>query len=151
MPAGRTVAAFPNPAGRTRSGFGRGVDRRSRPSVIYEAGEPLRFQEEEIAKGASGVRNVMTHLGMIPPVEQRELRAQLYRKTRWVRAAKNGGIILTSRVPGDFVSKGELLGTISDPISGEREEILAPVGGRIIGMAVPQIVLPGYCLFNLGI
>jgi len=121
------------------------------PAVIYEAGEPLRFQENEIAKGASGVRNVMTHLGMIPRVEKLEPRAQLYRKTRWVRAARYGGIFLTSRVPGENVSKGDLLGVITDPISDEREEVLAPADGRIIGMAVPQIVLPGYGLFHLGL
>ncbi len=39
---------------------------------------------------------------------------------------------------------------ISDLISGEPEEVLAPVDGKIIGMAVPQIVLPGYGLFHPG-
>jgi predicted deacylase len=121
------------------------------PAVIYEAGEPLRFQENEIAEGFTGVRNVMTHLGMVSRVEKIEPRAQLYRKTRWVRAAKYGGIFLTSRVPGEDVHKGDLLGVITDPISDEREEILAPVDGKIIGMAVPQVVLPGYGLFHLGL
>jgi len=121
------------------------------PAVIYEAGEPLRFQENEIAAGANGVRNVMRNLGMITRAEKLEPRAQLYRKTRWVRAASHGGIFLTSRVPGENVSKGELLGVITDPISDEREEILSPADGKIIGMAVPQIVLPGYGLFHLGL
>lgn len=121
------------------------------PSVIYEAGEPMRFQEHEIAAGANGVRNVMTHLGMTLREEKLEPRAHLYRKTRWVRSAQQGGIFLTARVPGESVSKGDVLGTITDPISDGREEILAPVDGKIIGMAVPQIVLPGYGLFNLGI
>ena len=92
----------------------------------------------------------MAHLGMIPRVEKLAPRAQLYRKTRWVRARKHGGIFLTSRLPGESVSKGELLGVITDPISGEREEVLASVDGKIIGMAAPQIVLPGYGLFHLG-
>lgn len=121
------------------------------PAVIYEAGEPLRFQEKEIATGANGVRNVMAYLGMIPRTEKTAPRSQLYRKTRWVRAAKQGGIFLTSKVPGDNVSKGDLLGVISDPISDGREEIVAPADGKIIGMAVPQVVLPGYGLFHLGI
>lgn len=121
------------------------------PAIIYEAGEPLRFQEEEIAAGAKGVRNVMASLGMVQREEKVKPRAQLYRKTRWVRAAKQGGIFLTSRALGESVSKGDVLGTITDPITGEREEVLAPADGRLIGMAVPQIVLPGYGLFHLGI
>ena len=67
-----------------------------------------------------------------------------------MRAKKHGGIFLTSRLPGESVAKGELLGVITDPISGEREEVFAPMDGKIIGMAVPQIVLPGYGLFHLG-
>lgn len=121
------------------------------PAIIYEAGEPMRFQEQEIAAGVRGVRNVMAHLGMMQREEKLEPRAQLYRKTRWVRAGKQGGIFLTSRVPGESVSKGDLLGTITDLVTDEREEVLAPVDGQIIGMAVPQIVLPGYGLFHLGI
>jgi hypothetical protein len=32
----------------------------------------------------------------------------------------------------------------------ESVKIVAPRAGRIIGMAVPQLVLPGYGLFHLG-
>lgn len=35
------------------------------PAIIYEAGLPLRFEPEEIARGVQGVRNVMIHLGMV--------------------------------------------------------------------------------------
>lgn len=121
------------------------------PAIIYEAGEPLRFQEEEIAEGTRGVRNVMAGLGMVQGEEKTKPRAQVYRKTRWVRAAKQGGIFLTSRALGESVSKGDLLGIVKDPMTGETEEVLAPVDGRLIGMANPQIVLPGYGLFHLGI
>ena len=55
-----------------------------------------------------------------------------------------------SRMPGDYVRKGDVLGTVSDPVTEETAQILAPREGRIIGMAVPQLVLPGYGLFHLG-
>lgn len=119
------------------------------PAVIYEAGEPLRFQEFEIAQGVDGVKNVMAHLGMIT----RDVKAkpsEVYRKTSWVRAGNAIGIYLTARQSGDYVRQGDVLGTVTDPTSEESATIVAPRDGRIIGMAVPQFALPGYGLFHLG-
>jgi predicted deacylase len=76
--------------------------------------------------------------------------SEVYRKTSWVRAGDAIGIFLTPRRPGDTVRKGEVLGTVTDPVTEESATIVAPRDARIIGMAVPQIVLPGYGLFHLG-
>jgi predicted deacylase len=119
------------------------------PAVIYEAGEPLRFEEEEIRRGVVGIGNVMGDLGM------RARRAErgetiVFRSTSWVRAERVGGVFLTERRAGDRVARNDLLGTVTDPITHQREEIRAPAEGQIIGMAVPQVVLVGYGLFHLG-
>jgi predicted deacylase len=119
------------------------------PAVIYEAGEPLRFEEREIARGVEGVKNVMADLGMIERKTRRRP-SEVYRKTSWVRAGDAIGIFLTERQPGDYVKKSDVLGTVTDPVTEERAKILAPREGRIIGMAVPQLALPGYGLFHLG-
>ena len=120
------------------------------PAVIYEAGEPLRFEEEEIRRGVEGVRNVMAELGLIEQAVELQP-SEVYRKTSWVRAGDAIGVFLTARKPGDYVKKGDVLGTVSDPVSEEVATIVAPRDGRIIGMAVPQFVLPGYGLFHLGL
>jgi len=119
------------------------------PAVIYEAGEPLRFQEVKITEGGQGVRNVMVDLGMIAGEANRRP-SEVYRKTRWVRAGDATGVFFPSVKAGQAVRKGEVLGTVTDPQTDEVEEIRAPRDGRVIGMAVPQFVLPGYGLFNLG-
>ncbi len=119
------------------------------PAVIYEAGEPLRFEEVEIARGALGVQNVMADLGMITSKTKRQ-KSEVYRKTSWVRAGDAIGIFLTPRKPGDYVKRGDALGTVTDPVTEASATIVAPRDGRIIGMAVPQLVLPGYGLFHLG-
>jgi len=118
-------------------------------AITYEAGEPLRFQEREIARGVEGVRNVLAALGMSDdaPVE---VRPRVYQRTRWVRV-DDGGIFFTRRKLGDKVSVGDLLGTVTDPVTNESKRVEAPVRGRIIGMAVPQVVIPGYAAFHLGI
>ena len=50
-----------------------------------------------------------------------------------------------------MVKVDEMLGTITDPITNESSNILSPVNGRIIGMAVDQFVMPGYGCYHIGI
>lgn len=119
------------------------------PAVIYEAGEPLRFEAGVIEQGVTGVRNVMAGLKMIEAKSERES-SEVYRKTSWVRGGNSVGIFFPERELGARVRKGDLLGVVTDPVTEARVEIRSPRNGRIIGMAVPQFVLPGYGLFHIG-
>ena len=47
--------------------------------------------------------------------------------------------------------EGDLLGTITDPMSNVRTELRSPYSGRIIGMARNQVVMPGFAAFHVGI
>ena len=120
------------------------------PAVLFEAGEPLRFDETDIRMGVTGVRNVMAHLGMSPPSTTPVPSSRVVRRTTWTRARGAGGIFLSDRKPGDNVRSGETLGTVTDPITETTEVIRAPQDGLLIGMAVPQVVLTGYALFHIG-
>jgi len=88
------------------------------PAVLFEAGEPLRFDEADIRVGVQGVRNVMTHLGMLPAVSTTSPpAARVIRRTSWVRVRDAGGIFLSERKPGEMIRAGETLGTVTDPIT----------------------------------
>jgi len=65
--------------------------------------------------------------------------------------AESGGILFSDVSLGATVRKGDLLGTITDPMNNERVELHAPYTGRIIGMARNQVVMPGFAAFHLGI
>jgi predicted deacylase len=118
------------------------------PAIIYEAGEPNRFEREEIKRGIEGVRNAMEQLEMVgedPPAVDPQ---RIFRSSTWVRA-EGGGIFLTDRALGDKVETGELLGTVTDPVTNQRFEIRAPVAGILVGSAHPRVVLPGFALFHI--
>jgi predicted deacylase len=120
-------------------------------AITYEAGEPMRFQREEIERGVQGVRSLMASLGLSGAHGRRDADDhRVYFRSRWVRVDE-GGIFLTDRRLGERVQEGDLLGTVTDPISNERSQILAPVSGRILGMALPQVVIPGFATFHIGI
>lgn len=120
------------------------------PAIIYEAGEPFRFQEEEIERGVQGVENVMAYLDMTEWVDREIPDARIYERSRWVRTAVgNSGFFFPAAKLGDRVMTGDPLGKIVDPLTDESFEVLSPIPGEIIGMAVPQPVLSGYALFHL--
>jgi predicted deacylase len=120
------------------------------PAIIYEAGEPLRFEPDEIAHGVEGVRSVMAYLEMIDAPVHAVAEDQVYTRSTWLRAGLDqSGFFFPLVALGDQVEKGDLLGRIVDPITDFEHEIRAPMGGKLIGMAVSRPVLSGYGLFHL--
>jgi len=120
------------------------------PSVTIEVGEPLRLQPELVEQGVRGVRQVLADMGITKKRPTERLRQRVYLRSSWLRA--NQGGILLGRVPlGSEVRAGDVLGTVTDPITNSRSTIVAPEAGRILGMALNQMVMPGFAAFHLGI
>lgn len=119
-------------------------------AIIYEAGPPYVFLENEIEQGTQGVLNVLDHLGMYETRAERK-RSKKVVSSSWVRIPKGrGGIFLTRTQLGDEVEEGDLLGTVTDPITDGSYEIRASRKGIVIGAALPQVVLSGYGVFHIG-
>ena len=120
------------------------------PAIIYEAGAPHRFQEEEIAEGVAGVENVMAFLDMVDRDKAETPDTRVYERSRWIRVGvARGGFFFPSAALGDFVEVGQSLGKVIDPYTDEAYDVAATVDGEIIGMAQPQPVLSGYALFHV--
>jgi len=120
------------------------------PAVTLEAGGPSQLELNEVKLGVKGIETLVNTLGM---VKQRRLWGDpepVYYRSSWVRA-NNGGILLTDVSLGSTVRKGDLLGTITDPMNNARTELRSPYSGRIIGMARNQVVMPGFAAFHVGI
>jgi predicted deacylase len=119
-------------------------------ALLYEAGQPARFESEEIAQGIAGLHKLMAALEMLETTTVERKEQLEFRESRWVRADA-GGIFLTDQTLGDTIWAGEILGTITDPITNNSTTVWSSESGYILGMAVPQVVLPGFALFHLGI
>lgn len=120
------------------------------PAVTLEAGGPSQLELNEVKLGVKGIETLVNTLGMI---HKRRLWGDpepVYYKSSWVRA-DNGGILLSDVSLGSTVRKGDLLGTITDPMNNARTELRSPYAGRIIGMARNQVVMPGFAAFHVGI
>lgn len=123
------------------------------PSIIYEAGEPSRFDLDQIAAGVRGIESVMAFLDMINGTVAVEIpESRIYTRTSWVRVPFGaGGYFFPQAELGQVVKTGDVLGIIIDPLTDRQTEIQATASGEVIGMAAAQIVLSGYALVNLGL
>jgi predicted deacylase len=120
------------------------------PSVTVEAGEPMRMQSDVVLEGTRAIETLLAKMGMYGRQGKWNRYAPVYYKSVWVRANQSG--ILFSRAPlGKRVVKGEVLGTVTDPITNASSDIVSPYHGRILGMALDQVVLPGFAAYHIGI
>lgn len=144
---GATVVLNSTPPGGTLRGAATAA---GVPTVTLEAGEPMRFQQEEVEHGVRALRSLLNRMGMVKRFSLWGDPQPIYYESHWVRA-DNGGI-LTSRVDiGQNVTEGALLGTVTDPITNRRSEIHSPYDGRILGMALNQAVIPGFAAYHIGV
>ena len=119
------------------------------PSVTFEMGEPMRVQPEQVEHGAKAVETLLYSLGMTKQRRYWGDPEPVYYASKWVRV-DNGGILFSDVALGERVSEGELLGVVTDPISSQQYRIYAPVTGRVLGMALNQVVLPGFAAYRIG-
>jgi predicted deacylase len=120
------------------------------PVLLFEAGEPLRFNADAIAVGKRGVTRVMTALGMHPRKLARLRHAsEEIGKHSWLRAPASGMLRLTVKA-GDVVTARQQLGVISDPLGENEIRIRSTVGGVVIGHTLNPSVNQGDGIFHLG-
>jgi uncharacterized protein len=120
------------------------------PTVTLETGEPLRIQEREVRHGVAAIQHAMSALAMYPRGLQSKATAPVYFESRWVRV-NEGGVLMSGVRLGDLVEQGARLGTVTDPVTSHVSDVVAPYPGRVLGMALNQVVLPGYAAFHIGI
>ena len=122
------------------------------PAVTIEAGAPNNLQKDAVETGVKSISSALSSLELSPsskPFWKRSAEPVFYQST-WIRA-KVGGILFSKIELGDSVKKDTVLGLISDPITNESSEIIAPFDGRVIGMALNQVMYPGYAAYHIGL
>jgi len=120
------------------------------PAVTLEAGEPLRVDDRAVDHSVKALYSLLDDLDMYKRRSFWGTPEPTYYGSLWVRADK-GGMLLGEVKLGKRVKEGDVLGTVTDPITNDKQEILAPNSGRVIGMALNQFVMPGYAAFHIGV
>lgn len=117
--------------------------------LLFEGGEPRRFNPDAVNAGVVGTLRVLGALDMIddvpPPPEAAPKESA---KTYWVRATRGGIFRLEARL-GAVVEKRDRLGVIAGPAGRGGSEVRARDGGMIIGHAVNPLVHQGDGLVHI--
>jgi uncharacterized protein len=118
-------------------------------TIVYEAGEPLRFDRGAISLGRDGVLRVLAALGMLKSAPKKKgPHSALIAKTTWVRAL-NSGILRLDATLGDSVTARQQLGLVADAFGEDAAPILAPEDGLVIGHTNNPLVQQGEAVLHL--
>jgi predicted deacylase len=121
------------------------------PTVTLEAGGPNILDRSVVEESVESIRNAMSGLGLLNRSRWlRRVDAPVFYRSVWIRA-NDGGFLISETRLGAEVDVGSLLGVVTNPITNQRSEIRSPFAGRVIGMALNQVMQPGYAAYHLGI
>lgn len=121
---------------------------RSKPILVFEGGENLRFDGHSIDEGIKGIKRVLNAKGMANFKVEEENTTLRFNQTKWLRAPQ-AGIFRWLKDSGNKVKKGEKIGVINDPYGAEETPVLSEKTGFIIGHNNSPVVSQGDALFHV--
>ncbi len=120
------------------------------PSVLAEAGGVGQMQEDAVELLVNGVRRVMQHLGMIDRTVPEAPAPRVLTGFEWLYA-KHAGMFYPGVAAGDFIEKGQEVGTVGSLFGDTLETAIAPVSGRVLFLTVNPSVAENGLLMGIGV
>jgi len=119
------------------------------PLLVYQAGEAMRFDENSISLGVSGVRNVMRAINMLEKEPKKDVTPIFSRDEDWILSHKSG-ILHSSVSLGQIIEKNEKIGEISDPFGADIiESVKSPQKGIVVGVNTSPLIHEGMKIFKI--
>lgn len=118
------------------------------PFILFEAGEPQKFERELIQRGYEGVLNVLSELGMIEKEIKKPQYQIIIKNREWIRA-ELGGMLDMRTHPGEILYEGDEIAVITNPFGRELYSQKAPFTGLVLSVTTMPLVSPGIPLCNL--
>ena len=135
-----------------KGSFRNAAFRMNKPTVVFEAGESMRFDDYSIMEGMQGILNVLKHFGMVsnstPNYVERNKTIQLTSR-RWLRAP-TAGMFIPEITNGSEITKGQQLGIITDTFAKRTKQIKAPFDGYVFCVNHQAVINQGEALFHVG-
>lgn len=119
--------------------------------LLFEGGKSLDINKDIAKEGVNGAKRLLDHWGMLYPKFEttQQKRPTIYiEKSSWVRA-KSSGLFHDHNTIGNFVKKGAVLGTITDPFGKSEQKVKAPNDGYIINANHSPIVYEGDAIYHI--
>ncbi|MBT8297043.1 MAG: succinylglutamate desuccinylase/aspartoacylase family protein [Maribacter sp.] len=135
-----------------KGSFREAAFRMGKPTIVFEAGESMRFDDYAILEGMQGILNVLKHLKMISKVEPfyvERMNSVLLTNRKWLRAP-TAGMFIPELTNGSEIKKGQEIGLITDTYARHSKKIKAPYDGFVFSINNQAVVNQGDALFHIG-
>ena len=119
--------------------------------LLFEGGKSIDINDEITREGVDGSTRILHHLGMLHSKKKITIpeKETIYiEKSVWIRAKYSGMFHGCTKI-GNYVTKGQLLGTISDPYGKVEHKVKAPNSGYIFNVNDAPIVYQGDAIYHL--
>lgn len=131
--------------------FRNSSDKMNVKMLLFEGGKSLDINNQIALEGVNGTKRLLHHLGMLN--EKHKIVHQLSKtiyldKSGWLRA-KCSGLFHDNNFVGNFVEKGAVLGTITDPFGKFEQKVKAPNNGYVINANHSPIVYEGDAIYHI--
>ncbi len=121
-------------------------------TLLFEAGEALRFNENAIKIGVNGCLSVMESIGMLIRSRSvpRKKKTDMFvsESSFWIRSPHSGSTRFYKHI-GASVKEGDLLAVISDTFGKKIYRVHSSVDGIIIGAILLPLVNQGDAMFHI--
>ncbi len=122
------------------------------PTIVYEAGEALRFDPASVKAGVQGILRVMEMLDMLPLSRSDKRRTGMkpvqVHRSYWERAECDGMMVRRAKL-GATVLEGEVICTLATPFDNVSHDIRARSDGLVIGANQIPLVNEGEALLHI--
>jgi hypothetical protein len=119
--------------------------------LLFEGGKSLDINNAIADEGVNGAKRLLSYLNMLDPkhtVVHQKYNTIYIEKSGWIRA-KCSGLLHDYNTIGNFVKKGTVLATITDPYGKFERKVKAPNDGYIINANHSPIVYEGDAIYHL--
>ncbi|MBD0780076.1 succinylglutamate desuccinylase/aspartoacylase family protein [Maribacter sp. ANRC-HE7] len=123
-----------------------------KPTIVFEAGESMRFDDYSILQGIQGILNVLKHFKMISKIDPMYVERTgtvMLSDRKWLRAP-TAGMFIPKITNGREVRKGQEMGVVTDTYAQRNKKIRAPFDGFVFSVNHQAVVNQGDALFHVG-
>lgn len=127
------------------------INKKGKKMLLFEGGKSNSIEENVIEEGINGVKRVLNHLGMrsFKVDFSKERLPILMTESKWMRAP-HSGMFQALVKNGAAVSKGDVIGIVTDPYGNFERKVKAASDGFILCLNESPVVYKGDAIFHIG-
>lgn len=127
------------------------VYKRGKQMLLFEGGKANSIEENVVEEGVNGIKRILSYLEMRSfKIDISEGRSPvLMEESKWMRAPMSG-LFQVLVENGKAVTKGDIIGLVTDPYGKLEKKIKAASAGHIFCVNESPIVYKGDAIFHIG-